>query len=304
MDFLNNRRAFAFVNNGLVVQELTDHRTCQEWLGSSMGITKDQFQSIIRGYITRDRIQFFVGSDYRFCSEVHSGEVLSLQRVYCDTYGDNFLLRGVFNGVRRGKEGEQWEPIREWNSDSCAWDPARSFNLPDEEYLTSDGASKLLKRLQEEYNTLVQLEQRDSIVTMLQSEYQAAKDSGKDIKDYDFAGKQSEMAVLRDRIVKLKHAINMFNTTTELPRLHMTIDQALVYMSFLSNRKKALKDLWIAPEVARSRSGYMRESSDVEVKKFSSEEVKAAYESVCRELSQVQQALNIANTTIPFYYKE
>lgn len=89
--------------------------------------------------------------------------------------------------------------------------------------MTSAQAAKLLRQLNDELNALQRRE--TSTKTFLAS-------LGEDVESvrpvYDYAEMQQEQIELEAKIRKLKHSLNIFNTTTIIPEFEMTIDEMLV----------------------------------------------------------------------------
>lgn len=90
---------------------------------------------------------------------------------------------------------------------------------------TSAQANKLLKKLNDEYSALLDKEQRSW-------DFRAAM--GEDIESvrpaYDYAKTQARLEELEGTIRRLKHAINLFNTTQVVDGFGITIDEMLVYI--------------------------------------------------------------------------
>ena len=103
---------------------------------------------------------------------------------------------------------------------------------------TSAQANKLLKKLNDEHAALLDKENRSK-------DFRAAM--GEDVESvrpaYDYADTQKKLAELEQRIRKVKHAINVFNATHVIPDFGMTIDEMLVYIPQLTQRKSKLADM-------------------------------------------------------------
>ena len=103
---------------------------------------------------------------------------------------------------------------------------------------TSAEANKLLKKLNDEYSALLDKETRSR-------DFRAAM--GEDIASvrpaYDYAETQARLAALEEKIRRLKHAINCFNTTHFVDGFDMTIDEMLVYIPQLTRRKNKLLEM-------------------------------------------------------------
>ena len=67
---------------------------------------------------------------------------------------------------------------------------------------------------------------------------------GEDIEsvrpDYNFKETQNALDEIETKMRKLKHALNVFNSTTVIPEFGMTIDEMLVYIPQLTMRKNKL----------------------------------------------------------------
>lgn len=100
---------------------------------------------------------------------------------------------------------------------------------------TSAEAGKLLKKLNDERASLLLREENSK-------DFLAAV--GEDLEsvrpDYNFATTQVALNEIETKIRKLKHALNIFNSTTVIPEFGMTIDEMLVYIPQLTIRKDKL----------------------------------------------------------------
>ena len=120
-----------------------------------------------------------------------------------------------------------------------------------------------------------------------------------EIPEYNFKDAQMKLMEITDKICKIKHAINVFNTTTVLPELDMTIDESLVYMSQLNHRLTILEDMKNAPKRIRYRGGD-RSLVEYECVNYEIEDVRCEYEHIREEITTVQLALDKVNQTVMF----
>ncbi|SDB61361.1 hypothetical protein SAMN02910317_03284 [Ruminococcaceae bacterium FB2012] len=113
---------------------------------------------------------------------------------------------------------------------------------------------------------------------------------------------QEQLAEIERKIRKLKHTINLFNTTTVIPEFGITIDEMLVYLPQLNIREsKLLKMKGVLPKVRES--GIFRSGASVIDYRFANYDIKkveADYNSVSDELARAQTALDVVNNTIEF----
>ena len=109
---------------------------------------------------------------------------------------------------------------------------------------TSAQANKLLKKLHDEHAALLDRENRS--------------------KDFRAAMGENRLAELEQRIRKVKHAINVFNATHVIPDFHMTIDEMLVYIPQLTQRKNKLADMKARLPKERVEEQYGRQSNIID----------------------------------------
>ena len=166
---------------------------------------------------------------------------------------------------------------------------------------TSAQANKLLKKLNDEHAALLDKESRSK-------EFRAAM--GEDVESvrpaYDYADTQKKLAELEQRIRKVKHAINVFNATHVIPDFGMTIDEMLVYIPQLTQRKNKLADMKACLPKQRVEEQYGRQSNiiDYSYANYDLAAVEADYEKVSDELSRAQLALDAVNQRDTFELAE
>ena len=111
-DFHKNRYAFAFMNNTIVFNNNpNDDRDHQHWLLDEFGISPVEFENIPRGYMKKDRIQLFVGSNFSpIDKSILTRENISiLLAAHHKRYASKVVP--IYNGVRIGKVGDIWPPV-------------------------------------------------------------------------------------------------------------------------------------------------------------------------------------------------
>lgn len=111
-DFHKNRYAFAFMNNTIIFNNNpNDDRDHQHWLLDEFGISPVEFENIPRGYMKKDRIQLFVGSNFSpIDKSILTRENISiLLAAHRKRYASKVVP--IYNGVRIGKVGDIWPPV-------------------------------------------------------------------------------------------------------------------------------------------------------------------------------------------------
>ncbi len=161
---------------------------------------------------------------------------------------------------------------------------------------TSAEAGKLVKKLEDEIRDLLDMEARSAL-------FNAAYGEDPELlrPEYDFKETEERLETLRAAVRKVKHAINVFNTTHELPGFPgVTVDQALVYIPQLTSRKEKLRAM--AAHLPKERQGDAyrfgaKTFIDYELINYDRQDVKDAYERITKTLTGLQLALDTVNTT-------
>lgn len=158
--------------------------------------------------------------------------------------------------------------------------------------MTSAEANKYLKKLNDEKQALIRIENDGKeFVAAMGEPLEDAR------TDYDYAAVQQQLEELNRKIRSVKHAINVFNTTTVVPELGMTIDQVLVYIPQLSGQRSKL--FGMKATLPKVRQCTRREGSLVEYVYVNYDIAAAAadYEKVDALLTKAQTALDLVNST-------
>ena len=161
--------------------------------------------------------------------------------------------------------------------------------------MTSAQAAKLLRQWNESLKALQRREENTK--TFLAS-------LGEDIEsvrpEYDYAAKQAEQAAIEANIRKLKHTLNVFNTTTIIPEFEMTIDQMLIYLPQLTNRLEKLSRMKELLPKQRENALYSRNSAIIDYRyaNYDIQTVEKDYEVLAETLAKAQTALDYINNTV------
>ena len=161
--------------------------------------------------------------------------------------------------------------------------------------VTSQEANKLLKKLDEEIQSWKILQENNKTFTA------ATIENKEELRpEFNFFEVQNQIAILEEKVRTIKHAINIFNCTTEIKALGvcMTIDQALVFLPQLTNKKYILGQMKDVPE--QRRKTVNGNIIDYTYRNYSLEDVNSEYDAACDLLTAVQNELNLVNATVKF----
>ena len=159
---------------------------------------------------------------------------------------------------------------------------------------TSAEAGKLVKRIEMEIARLLTGERKSSVFNA------ASTENVEELRpEYDFAETQARLEELQEMLRKVKHAINAFNLSHELPGFEgVTIDQALIYIPMLRNRKSTLLNM--AGRLPRERVNDRFSGGnfiDYTIINYDIKDVEKKYNELEEELTKMQLALDTINST-------
>lgn len=163
--------------------------------------------------------------------------------------------------------------------------------------VTSAKAAKILRQLNDELSTLQLREQNSSsFVAAIQEDIESVRPA------YSFAEMREAQAEVERKIRKVKHAVNVFNTTTLVPDFNITIDEMLVYLPQLNRQCQILSGMRDAMPKTRVSSGYSGGGSIIDYKyaNYDIEEAGKRYTELADTLARAQTALDLVNSTVEF----
>lgn len=162
--------------------------------------------------------------------------------------------------------------------------------------MTSAEANKMLRRLEDDKKYILDMEERSNtyIVT------EGVKDVT--IPEYDYEQCAKDIDDIDSKVRIIKHALNQFNCKTKLPESDITIDQALVMMAQLSNKRNKLDAMRKRLPRARKHGQFGVTSNIVEYEciNYDLDKVKTDYESVVDQIAELQMGIDYCNQTKKF----
>ncbi len=163
--------------------------------------------------------------------------------------------------------------------------------------VTSAQAAKILRSLINEFNDLMHLESKASLfIAAVGEDPESVRPA------YSFEETREKAKKLNEQIRTLKHAINVFNSTTKVPGFDMTVDEVLVFLPQLNadvSRLGAMKSVLPKERV----DTYGRQSVGLIDYKYANYDIAAAereYREAADTLAKLQLALDTVNSTIEF----
>lgn len=165
--------------------------------------------------------------------------------------------------------------------------------------ITSAEAAKAIRSLTSEFNDLIKLEGKtSSFVAAVGEDPESVR------PEYSFEETRKKEEFIFRRLRKLRHALNIFNSTTEVPGFDMTIDEVLVYLPQLNNKVARLSKMKSVLPKQRVE-GYGRQSVNLIDYSYANYDVKKAEEEyliASATLAKLQLALDAVNSTKVFEF--
>lgn len=159
--------------------------------------------------------------------------------------------------------------------------------------ITSAEAAKLLKKITEEVNILLSKEKQSSTFCVAY---------GEDVEslrpEYNYEETQKAVDKCNEKIRIIKHALNVHNSKQLVGDTGLTIDQVLVYIPQLSDKRHKLQRMQDRLPKQRASANYGSNIIDYVYTNYSPEQVKEDYIAVSDELRKLQLALDTVNTTV------
>ena len=166
--------------------------------------------------------------------------------------------------------------------------------------MTSAYANKMIKKLKEDRDYWREIEND-------RHKYIVAPGEEAIVPEYDFLEVHRTIADIDDKIIKVKHALNVSNSTNcvEIEGKSYTIDMLLVKMAQMTERKAvlgAMRKLSPRSRVLESSYGRLRQTPtpDVQCINFDMEVVKAEYDRVESFINELLLTLDKYNQTVEF----
>lgn len=161
---------------------------------------------------------------------------------------------------------------------------------------TSASANKKIKALSEEKNLLLAAEQRDCT-------YVLAIDEQEEPPVYSYNATRAQIDEIDAQVLKIRHALHVFNMNTVLPVSKLTIDECLIRMAQMSQEANRLS--WMRQQNEKQRVGSnlrfgTKSTTEYEYANYDIQQAKADYLALSDKIAQLQLELDLANQTKTF----
>ena len=168
--------------------------------------------------------------------------------------------------------------------------------------LTSAEAAKILKKLNEELSSALRKEEQGKdFLAALGEDPESVRPK------YDYEENNKKIDEIETKIRILKHSINVFNTTTVVPEINMTVDQVLIYIPQLTKKCNKLWEMMNKlPKAREATPGYGRNNSIIDYRyvNYDIGKVENDYYKCKSELDRAQIQLDLVNSTVQLSVEE
>lgn len=155
---------------------------------------------------------------------------------------------------------------------------------------TSAEAGKLLKKLNDEQRSILLREiNGKEFLTAVGENIESVR------PDYDFVAIQGALTEVERKIRKVKHALNVFNSTTVIPEFNVTVDEMLVLIPQLTAKKEKLAKMKDKLPKVREQTRTNSSILDYRYLNYDVNDVTAEYKKTTDTLSKAQNALDAVN---------
>lgn len=157
---------------------------------------------------------------------------------------------------------------------------------------TSAEAAKILRQLNENYASALEMETEScEFIAAVSEDIETVR------PEYDLEETQKRLAETEEKIRRVKHALNVFNTTHTVPGFDMTVDEMLVYIPQLTRKKNKLAGMKNRLPKVRQTSSYRTSIIDYSYANYDIKAAETEYIKAADTLSKAQLALDTLNNT-------
>ena len=157
---------------------------------------------------------------------------------------------------------------------------------------TSAEAAKILRQLNEDYSSVLNMEAEScTFIAAVSEDIETVR------PEYDFEETQKKLAEIEEKIRRVKHALNVFNTTHTVPGFDMTVDEMLVYIPQLTRKKNKLAGMKDRLPKVRQNSNFRTNIIDYSYANYDIKAAEAEYARAAETLARAQLALDTLNST-------
>lgn len=161
--------------------------------------------------------------------------------------------------------------------------------------ITSAEANKMIRQLKDQYIMLTR--QESNVVSFIA----ATTENIEDVRPtYSYEETASKLDEIDRKVRKIKHALNVFNSTTVVDGFDMTIDEVLVFLPQVTDRLRKLSIMLSKPAKSRAENTGRTAIIEYEYLNYDLTKVQKDYDELLERKNKAMTALDLVNNTVQF----
>ena len=165
--------------------------------------------------------------------------------------------------------------------------------------VTSDAANKLIKKLEQEKGILTdKISKMSTFVVAVTENYDQIK--AEQEAEFNLNETIAQIDEIDKKIITIRHAKSLFNNSVVMKN-GLTVGDNIVRLAILEREKNIYSRL--ATKQKKTRNTSMNKDIEYTYLNYNLEDAKKKYDSVYTEISEIQEELNIVNSSAEYKFE-
>ena len=165
--------------------------------------------------------------------------------------------------------------------------------------VTSDAANKLIKKLEQEKGILTdKISKMSTFVVAVTENYDQIK--AEQEAEFNLNETISQIDEIDKKIITIRHAKSLFNNSVVMKN-GLTIGDNIIRLAILEREKGIYSGL--ATRQKKKRNTSLNKDIEYTYLNYDLEDAKKKYDSVYTEISEIQEELNIVNSSVEYKFE-
>ncbi len=165
--------------------------------------------------------------------------------------------------------------------------------------VTSDAANKLIKKLEQEKGILTdKISKMSTFVVAVTENYDQIK--AEQEAEFNLNETISQIDEIDKKIITIRHAKSLFNNSVVMKN-GLTVGDNIIRLAILEREKGIYSGL--ATRQKKKRNTSLNKDIEYTYLNYDLEDAKKKYDSVYTEISEIQEELNIVNSSVEYKFE-
>lgn len=165
--------------------------------------------------------------------------------------------------------------------------------------VTSDAANKLIKKLEQEKGVLTdKISKMSTFVVAVTENYDQIK--AEQEAEFNLNETISQIDEIDKKIITIRHAKSLFNNSVVMKN-GLTVGDNIIRLAILEREKGIYSGL--ATRQKKKRNTSLNKDIEYTYLNYDLEDAKKKYDSVYTEISEIQEELNIVNSSVEYKFE-